>query len=148
VSKAFCLSSSRMCHHILTDCVRLLLRQVSKTKWYIVFIGLQIKYSSGNIVQLGSDTFPIGETHEFEMKDNERIVRATIRAGWMVDQLTFYSNRECQYGPYGGPGGGEHRLEPSNKSGAYLAGICCRVDHIDDLSSIRHLRLVWACFSS
>lgn len=110
------------------------------------FEGLQIKYSSGQVVPLGSDTFPNGETHEFLMDSNERIVGAVIRSGWMVDQLTFLSSKKRKFGPYGGPGGSEHRIDPSNNSGAYLAGVRCRIDNSEGQTCIRHLQLVWACY--
>jgi hypothetical protein len=109
--------------------------------------GIHLEYSSGQVVQLGQDSFP-GESnvYSFQLEANERIVGATIRAGWMLDALTFVTNRNNRFGPYGGTGGNEYVYNYSNNESCYLAGVQCRVDIAEQVSCIRHFKLVWAKF--
>ena len=108
--------------------------------------GLKIKYNSGQVVQVGGDDFPAGTSHEFVLERNERIVRVAVRAGWMLDQLTFYTSKNREFGPYGGPGGSEHMFGNPKEPMPYLAGIKCRVDYTQQLPGIRHFSLVWGKF--
>lgn len=112
----------------------------------MLFSGLEITYSSGQVASLGFENVSLGETHEFRMESNERIVSVSVKANWMIDQLTFYSSYKRQFGPYGGSGGSEHRFDRSSRPGTYLAGIRCHIENTRGLSCMRHLGLVWACY--
>ena len=112
--------------------------------------GLKVTYSTGHVVQHGDiPVLAAGETrreiHQFTLEPSERIVSATVRAGWMIDQLTFTTSQQRVIGPFGGTGGSEHKLSPDKSMpSAYLAYLRGRVDRTQDETSVRHLVLVWA----
>ncbi len=59
-----------------------------------------MRYSDGSVNQHGQTDFD--EVNEFHLEDDERIIRVDINSGWMIDKLTFYTNKGRVYGPYGG----------------------------------------------
>ncbi|XP_028407990.1 kelch-like protein 20 [Dendronephthya gigantea] len=67
--------------------------------------GLMIFYSNGESPVYGSCDHENSECHEFNMADDERIIKAEIRSGWMIDSLTFFTYKDRVFGPYGGDGG-------------------------------------------
>ena len=64
------------------------------------------------------------EVHEFMTGPDEFIVKVISSSGWMIDSLTFFTNKGTQFGPYGGDGGGQRSLEVPVKHGylAYISG--------------------------
>ena len=101
--------------------------------------GLKVFYSNGESPMYGGND---GEVHEFHLDDDERIVKAEVHSGWMVDNLTFFTNKGKELGPYGGYGGGEYHEEPRGKYGflSYLKGA---VAVAQEKPGIIKLKLVW-----
>jgi Jacalin-like lectin domain. len=70
-----------------------------------------------------------GSESSFTLEEGEFIKRVTGRSGWYIDQLTFYTSKGQQYGPYGGSGGGSFDIGGLNvggffgRSGIYLDAI-------------------------
>jgi len=118
-----------------------------------VMLGLKVTYSTGHVVKHGnipvlaaSDTQR--EIHQFTLEPSERIVSTTVRAGWMVDQLTFVTSRQRVIGPFGGSGGSQYKFSVPNQSSAYLAYLKGCVDKTQDDTGVRHLVFVWAYFDN
>ncbi|XP_068739754.1 uncharacterized protein [Montipora capricornis] len=87
----------------------------------------------------------IGQTQEFHLQENEKIVKAEVRMRWRgIDQITFYTNKQdargnaIAYGPYGESTSGLYVESPPGSYG-YLTRVsaCCA-----DLS----LQLAWRTF--
>jgi len=102
---------------------------------------------TGDIVQHGNipaATSDGTEIHEFSLKPGERIASVTARSGWMLDQLTFTTDKHRVIGPFGGEGGGVTEHSVPDQHWAYLAYLKGRVDMILGDTAVRHLDLVWA----
>jgi len=116
-----------------------------------VMLGVKVKYSTDHVVQHGNiPVLAAGNTrqaiHEFSLEPTERIVSATVRAGWMVDQLTFTTSQQRVIGPFGGMGGSQHAVDVWNQPMAYLAYLKGRVDQTQGETGVRHLEFVWAYY--
>ena len=104
-------------------------------RWYgtRVLGGLKIFYNGGKKVKFGSDSDQ-SDHHEFHLDKDERIVKVEVRSGYMIDRLTFYSNKKDEdgspksYGPYGGEGGDIYFETPPGSYG-FLAGIAATIVH-------------------
>ena len=91
--------------------------------------GLKIFYNhdGDQEIMMGSDSDQ-SEHHEFHLEKNERIVKVDVNSGWMIDRLSFYTNKKDEngdpkcYGPYGGNGGRLYTETPPWSYG-FLAGI-------------------------
>jgi len=87
---------------------------------------------------------PDDEVHHFDLKDGDRIICATIRAGVLIDSMTFVTNTGHTFGPYGGDGGRSHEIKCEKGSGeAYLSSFKGRVDGTQDDTAVRLLQLNW-----
>ena len=118
-----------------------------------VMLGLKVTYSTGHVVKHGNIPVlarvdPRREIHEFSLEPPERIVSATVRAGWMIDQLTFTTSQQRVIGPFGGPGGSEYKFSVPDHPSAYLAYLKGCVDRTPEDTAVRHLVFVWAYFHS
>jgi len=112
-----------------------------------MMLGLEVTYSTGDVVQHGNiQTAAYGPRviHQFSLRDKERITGVNVRAGWMIDQLTFITSRQRSIGPFGGPGGSEHKLAVPDQPSAYLAYLTGRVANDQGDTCIRNLEFVWA----
>ena len=110
-------------------------------------LGLEVTYSTGDVVQHGNvPTAADGlrEIHQFSLEDKERITGVKVRAGWMIDQLTFTTSHQRSIGPFGGHGGSEHKLAVPDQPSTYLAYLVGRVANDQGDTCIRHLEFVWA----
>ena len=91
------------------------------------------------------------EHHEFHLEENERIVKVDVNSGFMIDKLTFYTNKKDEdgnpksYGPYGGSGGGFHSETPPGSYG-YLAGVSGAVVMSQGEAGITRLQFVWRSY--
>lgn len=85
--------------------------------------GLQIFYSNGESPIYGGHDED-SKVHEFHLDSDERIVKTEVRSGWMIDSLTFFTNKGKELGPYGGTGGDEHIEQPEGEYSflSYLKG--------------------------
>ena len=89
--------------------------------------------------------------HEFHLEENEKIVKAEIQCGWMIDRLTFYTNKKDEdgkpksYGPYGG-NGGSFRAESAPESFGYLCGVSGAVVRPHGEAGITRLQFVWRSY--
>jgi len=112
--------------------------------------GLKIVYSGDKVEKFGSDSAQ-SEHYEFHLEENERIVKVEIRSGWMIDCLTFYSNKRDtdgsskSYGPYGGDGGSFSSETPSGSFG-YLAGVAAAIVHSEGEEGITRLQFAWRTY--
>ncbi|KAL9979948.1 hypothetical protein ACROYT_G008471 [Oculina patagonica] len=112
--------------------------------------GLKIFYNGDKVVMLGGNS-PQSEHHQFHLEENERIVKVEARSGWMIDSLTFYSNKRDtdgkpkSYGPFGGDGGSFHSETPSGSFG-FLAGVAGAVVDSQGEEGITRLQFAWRTY--
>ena len=89
--------------------------------------------------------------HEFHLEENEKIVKVKIRCGWMIDRLTFYTNKKDKdgkpksYGPYGG-NGGSFSAQSAPESFGYLCGVSGAVVRSRREAGITRLQFVWRSY--
>ena len=110
--------------------------------------GIEVYYSNDKSVMHGGSTAE--EQYEFHLGDNERIVKVEVQSGWMIDRLTFYSNKfengqAKKYGPYGGPGGGEYSETPPGSFG-FLSWIKGSVVETQGSLGITRLKFKWKTY--
>ena len=77
---------------------------------------IEIEYANGQGVQrsesIGNNA---GKRSYINLDKDEYIIYVTGRAGTLIDQITFYTNKRRVFGPYGGAGGNEFNISiPSN----------------------------------
>jgi hypothetical protein len=87
----------------------------------------------------------LNSVHTFTLGDNEFITKVILGTTHDLDKITFFSNFEKTYGPYGGNGGYDQVERPPGNNGYFYSlfakdtnnrvGLCC-------------LRLLWVYFSS
>ncbi|XP_046853135.1 uncharacterized protein LOC124446330 [Xenia sp. Carnegie-2017] len=84
--------------------------------------------------------------YEFHLSDDERIVKAEINSGWMIDRLKFITNKGTPFGPYGGNGGSLHVEKPRSDYGylSFLKGSVVTAQH---QLAITKLELCWGEYS-
>lgn len=111
---------------------------------------LKVYYSNNRKAKYGYSTNE-AEIHEFHLEENEKIVKIDVQAGWVVDQLTFYTNKKDahgnkrKFGPYGGNGGGFYCETPAGSYG-FLAGVAgAHINHQGQWS-ITQLQFAWRTF--
>ena len=121
--------------------------------------GLKVYYNNGKATVFGQDCGgTYAETawddhvhHEFHLEENERIVKAEVQRGQMIDRLTFYTNKKDKegkrkrYGPYGG-NGVTLSAESVPESFGYLCGVSGAVVKSQGEAGITHLRFVWRLY--
>ena len=121
--------------------------------------GLKVCYKDGKAMVFGQDCGgTYAETarddhvhHEFHLEENEKIVKAEIQCGWMIDRLTFYTNKKDKdgkpksYGPYGG-NGGSPSPECAPASFGYLCGVSGAVVRSCGEAGITCLQFVWRSY--
>ncbi len=106
---------------------------------------MEVHYSNGEKRLHGCNEFD--DIHEFTLGDNERIIKVEPQAGWMIDSLTFFTNKGVQHGPFGGHGGdlGPEDCPPEGTNG-YLAGVAGNSVYSYGAPAIRRLRFKWAYY--
>ena len=121
--------------------------------------GLKVYYKDRKAMVFGQDCGgTYAETarddhvhHEFHLEENEKIVKAEIRCGWMIDRLTFYTNKKDRdgkpksYGPYGGNGGSFSAVSAPASFG-YLCGVSGAVVQSHGEAGITRLQFVWRSY--
>lgn len=120
--------------------------------------GLKVYYKDDNPMIFGhgcggtyADTAQDQEHHEFHLEGNEKIIKVDIQSGWMIDQLTFYSNKKDEdgkpkrYGPYGGTGGSFSSESPVGSFG-FLAGVAGAVVKSQGEAGITRLQFAWRSY--
>jgi len=121
---------------------------VTKTESNFDIIGgIAIEYLNGRNVMFGKEREDSSQNsvHTFTLGDNEFITKVILGTTHDFDKITFFSNFEKIYGPYGGNNGYDQVERPPGNNG-YLysffakdifnrVGLCC-------------LRLLWVYFSS
>ena len=111
--------------------------------------GLRIFYSNGKEVTYGGDTAQ--EHYEFHLGENEKIVKVNVQSGWMIDRLSFYTNKRDadgrlrEYGPYGGGGGGFYSECPAGSYG-YLVGVSGSEVQSQGELGITRLQFAWKTY--
>ena len=114
--------------------------------------GLKIFYNHNGDqeIMMGSDSDQ-SEHHEFHLEKNERIVKVDVNSGWMIDRLSFYTNKKDEngypqcYGPYGGNGGAFYTETPPGSYG-FLAGIGAAVVDSQGEEGITRLQFAWRAY--
>ncbi|XP_015768343.1 PREDICTED: kelch-like protein 7 [Acropora digitifera] len=122
--------------------------------------GLMVYYNNGKVMVFGQGcggtyaetTLDDHVHHEFHLEENERIVKAEVQSCWIIDRLTFYTNKKDKdgkpkrYGPYGG-NGGTFRGESAPESFGYLCGVSGAVAKSQaGETGITHLQFVWRLY--
>lgn len=100
-----------------------------------------MSYSNGVRVLHGASDYGY-EVEEFTLDSDERIIGVTAHSGWMIDGLSFETNKRPRLGPYGGNGGGRREISRPARS-AYLAFIKGKVMKTQELLAVRHLKFGW-----
>ena len=101
-------------------------------------------------VMFGSESDQ-SDHHEFRLDKDERIVKVEVRSGWMIDQLTFYSNKKDEdgnpksYGPYGGDSGSFNCETPPGLYG-FLAGFAAAFVDSQGEQGITRLQFAWRTY--
>ncbi|CAG2195185.1 KLHL1_4_5 [Mytilus edulis] len=122
------------------------------TRWegYIDIGGIQIKYKSGKSVLHGvrpTARHSILSEHEFELDEDEVITNINLRAGILLNSISFDTNYGRTYGPYGSNGGYPSSSSPSQKRGYFhsFQGIVVkgRYDHY-----IANIECAWVVFKT
>ncbi|VDI65428.1 Hypothetical predicted protein [Mytilus galloprovincialis] len=115
---------------------------------YIDIGGIQIEYKSGKIVLHGvrpKAKNSILSEHEFELDEAEVITNINLRAGMLLDSISFDTNYGRTYGPYGSNGGYPSSSSPSQTRGYFhsFRGIVAkgRYDH-----HIANIEYAWIVF--
>jgi len=80
--------------------------------------GLKLSFSNGEKVSIGNNDGP--DHYSVTLQEGERIIKAQVQSGWLIDALTFHTDKECVLGPYGGDGGALRDMDGIN--GVYLQG--------------------------
>lgn len=118
--------------------------------------GIKMTYNDGKERQYGlcrpNSTSPPKRSftkHVVTLEDGELIVGVDVAFGWVINRLTFHTNKGRQLGPFGGQGGDVIKYRTPN-IGPY--------DHLHCFSgrevmtyeevAITHLGIVWACFDA
>eukprot|EP01040_Poterioochromonas_malhamensis_P006046 gene6046-6499_t len=87
----------------------------------------QIFVRSGSKVDKLTTVFADGGSVQevIEFDDDEYVTKVTLRCGEKLDQITFYTNKNNQFGPYGGSGGHAETVTfPTGKYLQYFEGRC------------------------
>ncbi|KAK3754501.1 hypothetical protein QZH41_007025 [Actinostola sp. cb2023] len=105
--------------------------------------GIKVHYSNGTSAMHGSDKGD--EKEEFTLELDEKIVKVDSQSGWMIDNLTFYTNKDRKLGPYGGPGGSFRHETPPGCYG-YMTFVNGAVVTSQNDLGITKLQFVWRFF--
>lgn len=111
---------------------------------------LKVYYSDNREAMYGNSAAG-AQTYEFHLEENEKIVKIDVQAGWIVNQLTFYTNKQDahgntrKYGPFGGNGGGFYCETPAGSYG-FLAGLAGAIIDFQGHSGITQLQFAWRTF--
>ncbi|ESO13181.1 hypothetical protein HELRODRAFT_159812 [Helobdella robusta] len=108
----------------------------------IIIGGIEASYSDNRIWREGLNEETVHGAFEFTLKDDEFINKVEYTHGHMLDSITFYTNLENKYGPYGGVGGGFGKCKPRKKRG-FLAAMFAETITDRDLPTIRYLSFYW-----
>ena len=106
--------------------------------------GIKVFYSNGQSPMYGGNDED-KEVHEFHLDDDERIIKAKICSGWMVDSLTFFTNKGRKLGRYGGDGGAKKTEKPRGRYN-FLSRLTGVVVKTQEKLAVINLRLVWRKF--
>lgn len=111
---------------------------------------LKLYYSNNKEAKYGNSTSQ-AQMYEFHLEENEKIVKIDVQAGWIVDQLTFYTNKQGadgnlrKYGPYGGSGGGFYCETPAASYG-FLVGVAGAHILYEGQWCLTELQFAWRTF--
>ena len=106
--------------------------------------GIQVFYSNGNSPMYGGGDED-NEVYKFYLDDDERIIKAKVWSGWMVDSLMFFTNKGKKLGRYGGDGGAKKTEKPRGRY-SFLSRLTGVVVETQDKLAVINLRLVWRKF--
>ena len=112
---------------------------------------LKVYYSDNRESMYGNTLSDQTQIFEFHLEENEKIVKIDVQAGWTVNQLTFYTNKQDaqgnlrKYGPYGGNGGGFYSETPAGSYG-FLAGVAGALFCYQAQWGITQLQFAWRTF--
>ena len=106
--------------------------------------GIKVFYSNGESPMYGGDDED-DEVYEFYLDDDERIIKAKIWSGWMVDSLMFFTNKGQKFGRYGGHGGSKKTEKPGGRY-SFLSRLTGVVVETQEKLAVINLRLVWRKF--
>lgn len=107
--------------------------------------GLSVHFSNGTECIHGQTDCP--DVHEFHLDPDERINQISVNCGYLIDKLTFHTTKNRQFGPYGGPGGGEGSTcpPPGGKCG-HLVGVSGSVVNSQDSLALTRLKFIWMSY--
>ena len=106
---------------------------------------METTYSDGSKKFHGQRSFH--EVYEFILEEDEYIIEVVAFSGYMVDNLTFITNKGNMYGPYGGDGGGQRTLQPPKEQG-YLSYLSGYEANTQGSLGIVSLAFHWLCYDS
>jgi len=121
---------------------------VTKTRFSFDIIGgIAIEYLSGRNVMFGKERTDssLNSVHTFTLGDNEFITKVILGTTDHLDKITFFSNFEKTYEPYGGNGGYDQVEHPPGNNG-YFYSLFAK-DTVNGVG-LCSWRLLWVYFSS
>ncbi len=120
----------------------MLYKQAGFHYYFFSILGMHVLYSNGTEHKHGQTT---DTEHTISLDEDEKIIRVYPRTGWMVDSLSFLTNKGRTFGPYGGPGGA-HRMDdaPPLECKGFLAGVKGAVVDSQGTLGITSLSFIWA----
>ncbi len=77
------------------------------------FAAILVFYSNGEEKKYGYASPTYVHINEFHLEEDERIIKINVTSDIVINSLTFYTNKDTMYGPYGGSGGVAHPSEGS-----------------------------------
>ena len=76
-------------------------------------------------------------------ESGEHVVKVIVSSGYLIDRLAFVTNNGRTLGPYGGPGGGEHKEVAPKATMSYLYDINCEETQTQGSLAIYNLMFRW-----
>ncbi|XP_059141363.1 ectoderm-neural cortex protein 1-like [Physella acuta] len=117
----------------------------------IVIAGLTLTYDNPllpgtvHVSTFGSEERAI-KRYQIELEPDEFIIKSVIRSGWLIDSLSFTTNKRKNLGPFGGNGGNEYSESAASGTLSYLYDICCDTVITEGSKAIYNLMFRWIKF--
>ena len=108
--------------------------------------GLKLFFVDGHEEEAGNLNGP--DYYKIRLEKGEKIIGAQVNCGWLIDQITFKTDRGRVLGPYGGDGGGERSEEEPIKAHGwgYLVGINCKLSYTQRRYALSSLCFQWLVY--
>ena len=108
--------------------------------------GVKVYFVDGHEEEAGDLDGP--DHYQMRLEKGENVIGAQVNSGWLIDQMTFKTDKGRVLGPYGGDGGGERpEEEPIKARGfGYLVGINCELAYTQGRYALTGLAFRWLVY--